>query len=72
MFARGEMKRVAFATRDVDAQAITKYRPGENNADLKSTRRYDGTGRRLSVRRVWTALVGTAGTWNVLTLAIFS
>jgi len=29
MFARGEMKRVAFATRDVDAQAITKYRPGE-------------------------------------------
>jgi acyl-homoserine-lactone acylase len=29
MFARGEMKRVAFATRDVDAQAITRYRPGE-------------------------------------------
>ena len=29
MFARGEMKRVAFATRDVDAQAVTKYRPGE-------------------------------------------
>jgi acyl-homoserine-lactone acylase len=29
MFARGEMKRVAFATRDVDAQALTRYRPGE-------------------------------------------
>jgi acyl-homoserine-lactone acylase len=29
MFARGEMKSVAFATRDVDAQARTRYRPGE-------------------------------------------
>lgn len=29
MFARGEAKRVAFTKADVDAQAITKYRPGE-------------------------------------------
>ena len=29
MFARGEMKRVAFTARDVDAQAVTRYRPGE-------------------------------------------
>lgn len=28
MFARGEMKRVAFSMRDVDRQAITRYRPG--------------------------------------------
>ena len=28
MFARGEMKRVAFARRDVDAQAVLRYRPG--------------------------------------------
>jgi acyl-homoserine-lactone acylase len=30
MFARGEMKRVAFTERDVDAQAVTRYRPGES------------------------------------------
>jgi acyl-homoserine-lactone acylase len=29
MFARGEMKRVAFSTRDVDAQAVRRYRPGQ-------------------------------------------
>ena len=29
MFARGEMKRVAFTTRAVDAGAVTRYRPGE-------------------------------------------
>nr|MBA3887154.1 penicillin acylase family protein [Acidobacteriota bacterium] len=31
MFARGEMKRVAFSERDVDRQAITRYRPGERS-----------------------------------------
>jgi acyl-homoserine-lactone acylase len=29
MFARGEMKKVAFTTRDVEAQAVSRYRPGE-------------------------------------------
>jgi acyl-homoserine-lactone acylase len=29
MFARGELKRVAFTQRDVDAQAVRRYRPGE-------------------------------------------
>jgi acyl-homoserine-lactone acylase len=29
MFARGEMKRVAFSARDVDRQALARYRPGE-------------------------------------------
>jgi len=29
MFASGEMKKVAFSNKDVDAQAISKYRPGE-------------------------------------------
>ncbi|HEU4631390.1 MAG TPA: penicillin acylase family protein [Gemmatimonadaceae bacterium] len=28
MFARGEMKRVAFTARDVDARAVRRYRPG--------------------------------------------
>jgi hypothetical protein len=28
MFARGEMRRVAFAERDVEAQTIRRYRPG--------------------------------------------
>jgi acyl-homoserine-lactone acylase len=28
MFARGELKKVAFAARDVDARAIARYRPG--------------------------------------------
>jgi len=28
MFARGEMKRVAFSARDVDRQVVTRYRPG--------------------------------------------
>ena len=29
MFARGELKKVAFTARDVDAQAVARYRPGE-------------------------------------------
>jgi acyl-homoserine-lactone acylase len=29
MFARGELKRVAFTARDVDRQAVMKYRPGD-------------------------------------------
>jgi len=29
MFARGEMKKVAFTPRDVDASAVARYRPGE-------------------------------------------
>jgi acyl-homoserine-lactone acylase len=29
MFARGEMKKVAFSFKDVDAQAIRRYRPGK-------------------------------------------
>jgi acyl-homoserine-lactone acylase len=29
MFARAEMKKVAFTARDVDAQAVSRYRPGE-------------------------------------------
>jgi acyl-homoserine-lactone acylase len=29
MFARGEMKKVAFTGKDVDAQAVMRYRPGE-------------------------------------------
>jgi len=29
MFARGEMKKVAFIQKDVDAQAVTRFRPGE-------------------------------------------
>jgi acyl-homoserine-lactone acylase len=28
MFARGEMKRVAFTARDIDAGAVQRYRPG--------------------------------------------
>jgi acyl-homoserine-lactone acylase len=29
MFAKGELKKVAFTTADVDAQAVVRYRPGE-------------------------------------------
>jgi acyl-homoserine-lactone acylase len=29
MFARGEMKRVAYTAKDVDAQAVLRYRPGK-------------------------------------------
>lgn len=29
MFAKGEMKKVAFTVRDVDASAVARYRPGE-------------------------------------------
>ena len=32
MFAKGEMKKVAFTQADVDAQAIVRYRPGEKRA----------------------------------------
>ncbi len=32
MFARGEMKRVAFTAGDVDAQAISRYRPGSKRS----------------------------------------
>ena len=28
MFARGELKRVAFSERDIEAQTIRRYRPG--------------------------------------------
>jgi hypothetical protein len=28
MFARGEMKKVAFTEKDVDAGAVKRYRPG--------------------------------------------
>lgn len=30
MFARGEMKRVAFTSADIDRQAVARFRPGEN------------------------------------------
>src|SRR5215510_8785134 len=29
MFAKGQLKKVAFTSTDVDAQAVTRYRPGE-------------------------------------------
>ena len=29
MFARGELKKVAFTRSDVDASAVTRFRPGE-------------------------------------------
>jgi acyl-homoserine-lactone acylase len=29
MFARGQLKKVAFTAADVDAQAASRYRPGE-------------------------------------------
>ena len=29
MFARGELKKVAFTAAEVDAQAVKRYRPGE-------------------------------------------
>ncbi len=32
MFAKGEMKKVAFTEADVNAQAATRYRPGEKRA----------------------------------------
>jgi acyl-homoserine-lactone acylase len=32
MFARGELKKVAFAERDVEAQAVVRYHPGEKRA----------------------------------------
>jgi len=32
MFARGEVKKVAFTESDINAQLVTRYRPGENKA----------------------------------------
>jgi acyl-homoserine-lactone acylase len=29
MFAKGQLKKVAFTAQDIDAQAVTRYRPGE-------------------------------------------
>src|SRR5215510_1261773 len=29
MFAKGQLKKVAFTAKDVDAQAVVRYRPGE-------------------------------------------
>jgi hypothetical protein len=29
MFAKGELKKVAFTARDVDSQAVVRYHPGE-------------------------------------------
>jgi hypothetical protein len=29
MFAKGQLKKVAFTKADVDAQAVSRYRPGE-------------------------------------------
>jgi acyl-homoserine lactone acylase PvdQ len=29
MFAQGRLKKVAFTSKDVDAQAVVRYRPGE-------------------------------------------
>ena len=29
LFAKGELKTVAFTAKDVDAQAVVRYRPGE-------------------------------------------
>jgi len=29
MFAKGQLKPVAFTAKDVDAQAVVRYRPGE-------------------------------------------
>jgi acyl-homoserine-lactone acylase len=33
MFAKGEMKKVAFNKADVDAQTVVKYRPGEKSLE---------------------------------------
>jgi acyl-homoserine-lactone acylase len=30
MFAKGEMKKVAFTDKDIDAEAVTRYRPGQS------------------------------------------
>jgi acyl-homoserine-lactone acylase len=38
MFARGELKRVAFATRDVERQAVVRYRPGANSSTASTGR----------------------------------
>jgi len=38
MFARGEMKRVAFAPRDVERQAVVRYRPGASSSTASTGR----------------------------------
>ncbi len=38
MFARGELKRVAFAPTDVDRQAVVRYRPGANSSTASTGR----------------------------------
>jgi acyl-homoserine-lactone acylase len=38
MFARGEMKRVAFAANDVDRQAVVRYRPGASSSTASTGR----------------------------------
>jgi acyl-homoserine-lactone acylase len=38
MFARGELKRVAFAPNDVDRQAVVRYRPGANSSTASTGR----------------------------------
>ncbi len=49
MFARGALKRVAYTTRDVDRQAVARYRPGATSPDAASPRQDDD--RRPAVRR---------------------
>jgi acyl-homoserine-lactone acylase len=34
MFAKGEMKKVAFTPKDVDASAVARYRPGEKRSEV--------------------------------------
>lgn len=38
MFAKGEMKRVAFAPRDVERQAVVRYRPGASSSTANTGR----------------------------------
>lgn len=38
MFAKGEMKRVAFAARDVERQAVVRYRPGASSSTASTGR----------------------------------
>ena len=38
MFARGEMKRVAFLPRDVEREAVRRYRPGANSSTASTGR----------------------------------
>jgi acyl-homoserine-lactone acylase len=38
MFARGDLKRVAFAAKDVDRQAVVRYRPGASSSTASTGR----------------------------------